>query len=251
MYVYQILHRRAGCILLLMLLPVLVEGCSLPFLSKSAASPTHASCRSAALQAVNGTIQSLSGTTLLVTDTHGKTVRVTYTNATRFTREKLVTRAALQEGLPVSVIVSQNADQTYTATSITLQEKIVLGNSGPGSSQGPVLNAAPGCSGSSQTFRSTNGAPVQVNGAAHAIGGTIGQLNGNVLTVTDLSGANYTVTLTSATQVVQTDQVSASALQAGVQVAIAATSNTQGVLMAQLVMILLPQSGNPAHSIYS
>lgn len=250
MYVYQILHRRAGCILLLCLLLTLIEGCSLPFISRSAASPTHANCRPAALQTVNGTIHTLSGATLLITDTHGKTVRVTYTSATRFTRDKLVTRAALQEGTPVLVAVSQNADQTYTATRIAIGN-VVQNNLGSGSKPRPGLNATPGCSSSLQIVGAPSGGPAQGNGSAHTIEGTIGQLNGNVLTVTDLSGANYTVTLTSATQVVQTDQVSASALQAGVQVAIAATSNTQGVLMAQFVMILLPQSGNPAHSIYS
>ncbi len=249
MYVYRLLHRVAGCILLLLLLPTLIEGCSLPFISRSAASPTHTNCKPTALRAVNGTIQSLSGATLLVTDTHGKTVRVTYTSATRFTREKLATRAALQEGTPVSVAVSQNADQTYTATRIAI-EQAIQSRPGPGSNQGSGLNVTPGCSGSLQTIGSASGRPVQ-NRSAHTIGGTIGQLNGNVLTVIDPSGANYTMTLTSATQIVQTDQVSASALQAGVQVAIAATSNTQGVLMAQFVMMLLPQSGNPAHSIYS
>lgn len=250
MYVSQILRRGVGCILLLMLLPMLVEACSLPFTSRSTTSSTHANCRPTGLRTVNGTIQSLSGATLLVTDTHGKSIRVNYTNATRFTREKLVTRAALQEGAPVSVVVSQNADQTYTATRIAI-EKVVRNNPGSGSKPGPGLNATPGCSSSLQAVGSASGGPVQGNGSAHAIEGTIGQLNRNVLTVIDPSGANYTVTLTSATQVLQTDQVSASALQAGVQVAIAATSNTQGVLMAQLVMILLPRPGNPAHSIYS
>jgi hypothetical protein len=62
--------------------------------------------------------------------------------------------------------------------------------------------------------------------------------------VTALNGGDYTVTLAHATQIVQTSVVSASVLKAGMALSLLGSSNAQGVLMAQSVMILLTLPGN-------
>ena len=244
MRAYQLLSRVLGSSILLVLLAALVGGCSLPFLPSSTTSSATACPSPVPFQTVRGTIQSINGTTLLITAANGNTVKATYTSTTRFTRQASVTTSALQNGTYVFVTVTQNASNTYpTATRISLL------NAAPGSRPGGAFGGGSGRrSGSACGGRGLRGGFggqdfAGGNGNTRGIAGTVSQFRGSSLTVTDMNQANFTVTLNSSTQIVKTSQVSASSLQVGTQVNLVGLRNAQGVITARSVMILLPGSG--------
>jgi len=233
------LSRILGSMALLLLLAVLIAGCGPNFISTSAVSATAtttncAQSRVRTTRATIGTLKQVSGTTLLITDTSGKTIQATYTSTTRFLRETVVTTTALQEGAFVAVTVMQNPDNTYTAKTISLISRT---GQRPFQGQGQGRRRNPACP------RPTQSAGDGV-GNGRGITGTVGQLSATMLTVTTFNGEDYTVMLTHATQIVQTSQVSASVLQAGMPVSLFGSTNAQGVLMAQSIMILLSLPAN-------
>jgi uncharacterized protein DUF5666 len=231
--------RILGSMALPLLLAVFIAGCGPNFTSTSGTSATATACASPRAQSFRGTIGTLkqvSGTTLFVTDRSGKTIQVTYTSTTRFLRETVVTTTALKEGAFVSITITQNPDNTYTAKTISLINRTGSGPFQGQRGQGQRRNTA--CP------RPTQFAGNGTTGNARGITGTVSQLNGNMLTVTALNGGDYTVTLANATQIVQTSVVSASVLKAGMALSLLGSSNAQGVLMAQSVMILLTLPGN-------
>jgi hypothetical protein len=232
--------RILGSMALPLLLAVFMAGCGPNFTSTSATSATATvtacpSPRAQSFRATIGALKQVSGTTLFVTDRSGKTIQVTYTSTTRFLRETVVTTTALKEGTFVSVTITQNPDNTYTAKTISLINRTGSGPFQGQRGQGQRRNTA--CPRPTQF--AGNG-----TGNARGITGTISQLNGNTLTVTAQNGGDYTVTLAYATQIVQTSVVSASVLKAGMVVSLFGSPNAQGVLMAQSVMILLSLPGN-------
>ena len=244
MRAYQLLRRVLGSPILLVLLAVLVGGCSLPFLPSSTTSSATGCPSPVPLPAVRGTIQSINGTTLLITATNGNTVKAIYTSTTRFTRQASATTAALQDGTFVFVTVTQDASNTYpTATTTSLL------NAAPGSRPGRAFGGGFGrgsgspCGG--RGLRGGFGGQDFAGGNANTrgIAGTISQFRGSSLTITDANQANFTVTLNSSTQIVKTSRVSASSLQVGTQVNLIGLRNAQGVITARSVMILLPGSG--------
>jgi len=161
---------------------------------------------------------------------------VTFTSTTRFLRETVITTTALKEGAFVSITITQNPDNTYTAKTISLINRTSSGPFQGQRGQGQRRNTA--CP------RPTQFAGTGTTGNARGITGIVSQLNGNTLTVTALNGGDYTVTLAHATQIVQTSVVSASVLKAGMALSLLGSSNAQEVLMAQSVMILLTLPGN-------
>ncbi len=232
--------RILGSMALPLLLAVFIAGCGPNFTSTSgtSATATATACarpRAQSFRGTIGTLQQVSGTTLFVTDRSGKTIQVTYTSTTRFLRETVVTTTALKEGAFVSVTITQNSDNTYTAKTISLINRTGSGPFQGQRGQGQRRNTA--CPRPTQS--AGNG-----TGNARGITGTISQLNGNTLTVTAQNGGDFTVTLAHATQIVQTSVVSASVLKAGMALSLLGSSNAQGVLMAQSVMILLTLPGN-------
>ena len=193
-----------------------------------------------------GTIESVSNNTLQVTNMQGKNVQVTLTSATVLTRQATLTATDLKTGLPVTVIVKQNTDGTYSALSVSAR-----------TSQGSVGNFRNGngtklCSGQRRgtgtgnfggSGSGTPGAFGNGNGTGtgtsrQTINGTISQINGSALTVTDASGNDFTVTLTSTTRMTEQQTVTASDLQVGQAVTITGTANSQGVINASLVALL-------------
>jgi hypothetical protein len=250
MRTYRLLSRVLGSSILLALLTVLIAGCSIPFLpttSTTAATSATACPTVVPSQAVRGTIQSINGTTLVLTDANGNSVTATYMSNTRFTRQARVTTSALVSGTFVFVAVTQNSDNSYTATTITLSNG---GNRGSrftgGFGGGSGRRGNPACR---QGQRGNNGGQDPTGGAAantRGIMGTVSQLNGKTLTVTDVNQADYTVTLNSTTQIIQTSQASATSLQVGMSINVVGMRNAQGVITARSVTILLPGNGKGA-----
>jgi len=243
MRAYQLLSR-VGSFLVLALLAVLVGGCSIPFVPGLTTTTSATACPTPVpFQAVRGTIQSINGTKLVLTDINGSSVKATYTSTTRFTRQTKVTTSALQMGAFVFVAVAQNADNSYTATMISLSNG---GNRGLRfGGTGRRGNAA--CR---QGQRGNNGGQDLTGGTGNTRGitGTVSQFKGNTLTITDVNQSDYTVTLNSTTQIIQTSQASATALQVGMRVNLVGLRNVQGEITARSVTILLPGSGNGGRS---
>ena len=246
---YQLLSRMLGSSILLVLLAVLVAGCNIPYISSSTSSTTSATaCPSPVpFQTASGTIQSINGTTLLIAAANGSTVTATYTSTTRFTRQARVALAALQNGAFVFVAVTQNADNSYTATRISLSNAAANAGTRPGGGfggSGRRGGNGSACGGRRGTFGGNGGQDLAGgNGSTRGISGTVSQLKGNTLTVTDTNQADYTITLNSTTQIIQTSQAAATSLQVGLKVNLVGSRNAQGVLTARSVTILPSGSG--------
>jgi len=147
-----------------------------------------------------------------------------------------MTVSSLKEGMPVTVVITQNADNTYSATRIMLVNR--------SNSQVPTRQRAnANCFNRSQ-FNNPGGTQSGATSSARTVIGTVGQLNGNTLTVADAQGSDYTVTVTSATQILQTTSATAADLKKGTIVTISGPPNGQGVINARTVTILskLPTS---------
>jgi Domain of unknown function (DUF5666) len=243
MRAYHLLHWERASLLLLVLLAVLVGGCSLPFTSNSSTSTSVTACSSPlAFQTTSGTIQSISGTTLLIASSNGSTVKAAYTSTTRFVRQALVTTAALREGSFVVVAVTQNASNTYTATTISLSTAANAGSRPRGSFGGSGQGSGSGSACSRQGMRlgAGNRTPRSGNGTPRGVIGTVSQFSGNRLTVADANQTDHAITVNPATQILQTSQVAATSLQVGMRVNLVGLPNSQRVLTAQSVTILPP-----------
>ncbi len=207
--------------------------------TSTTATPTSTT---ACLSVTTGTIQSVSNNTLQVTNLQGKNVQVTVTGATTFTRQATLTAADLKTGLPVTVVVKQNPDNTYSALTVGVRTSLTR-QGGTGNSSGAKL-----CSGQRRgTGTGGFGGPGFGSGTPGAfaggtsrqtINGTVSQINGNSLIVTDTSGSDFTVTLTATTRMTEQQSATASDLQIGQAVAITGTANSQGVINASSVSLL-------------
>jgi uncharacterized lipoprotein YehR (DUF1307 family) len=244
MYTHQIPSRMltgavfALALAVLLFLTVLIVGCGTSS-SATASSPTSAATPTSCISTASGTLQSFNATTLFITNLQGKQVQATYTTKTLFVRQATETKAALQEGGRVTVRVTQNADNSYSALQIMVTNGNIAGNTPFGRSRSQAGGVRP-CS----TNRRLNGTPGagigQGAGAGQSrqtINGTLGQLNGNTLVVTDASGADYTIGLTPTTRIIGENVVSAANLRNGESVTVVGSPNSQGVISASSVLI--------------
>lgn len=229
----------------LSLCALLLSGCGSSSDQNTAAgaTPTATNCTSAArFRPVNGTLLSVNGDTLSVTNKQGKNVTVHLEKTTRFTQEKAVAASDVKEGAFVSAVVKQNSDNsTYTATQIVLTD----GNTGafrnnrqrgnnPNANCAPARQRTPTGNGNG---KGNGGVRTNANGT-HVLSGTVGQLNNNILTVTDTKGDDYTINLTSTTNIMQIGSATTSDLKAGETVTVTGSAEKDGSVDAQNVAIL-------------
>jgi hypothetical protein len=73
-------------------------------------------------------------------------------------------------------------------------------------------------------------------------------MNGNTLIITDTTGASYTVTLTSQTQIIETQSATAAALKVGEPLTAVGKPDSQNVVAASTIAVLLslPTRGTSA-----
>ena len=187
----------------------------------------------------SGTINSVSNTTLLFTDRQGTEVQATYDSSTVFIQQAAGTTADLKEGTPVTTTVQQGSNNTYTALTISLRNGAALTVGRLGSLRGCVGQRRNGIGG-------TGGAGLGnlpgVFGTATAAGrqsvsGTIAQMNGSTLVVTDASGNDFSIQVTKTTRIGKTETATASDLKSGLTVTVAGTKDSQGVLHATYIVI--------------
>jgi hypothetical protein len=235
--------RRVFTILPVLLFAGLLAACgSASATTGSTTTTATGTTTTACLSVTTGTIQSVSNNTLQVTNMQGKNVQVTLSSSTVLIRQATLTAADLKTGQSVTVIVKQNTDGTYSALSVSAR-----------SSQGSLGGVRNGtgtrlCSGSRRgTGGGGFGGPGFGSGTPSASGngtsrqtinGTISQVNGSAITVTDSSGNDFTVTLTSTTRMTTQQTVPASGLQVGQAVTITGMANSHGVINASSVSLL-------------
>jgi len=217
---------------------------------------------------ITGTLKNIDGNTLVVVDTKGQSTNATYDTNTRFTREVKADTSAIKQGEQIFVFVKQNQDNTSIAT------RIVLGNQtdsqGSGGDQGNTppsngtppsgMGTPPAASGTPQSGvvappggncsqpgqgqgQNQQGQPPTTQGTANQgrpIRGTVTQLDGTTLTISDTNSKSYTVTVDSSANIIQMQSASTSDLQAGAYVSIASKpANQSSTITAQGVTILL------------
>nr|BBH94061.1 hypothetical protein KTA_22600 [Thermogemmatispora argillosa] len=197
-------------------------------------------------QSVSGTVQSVSTGSFTVLNRQGQSKQVVYTSKTRFIKQVQEKVSDLKDGEQVTVFVSQNSDGSYSAVSIEAGGGQLgfagngTGQSGQGTRQGLAGNRGnfnTACfrrQGQGQNGLGANGTSGQ---NSRAVRGSVTQIVGNQLTVTDSSGSNFVLTLTSSTRIIQTEAASASDLKSGVTVLVIGTNDSQGQLTASSVTI--------------
>lgn len=223
----------------------------------SSASATATACAQARTKATtlgratSGTLQSINGTTLVIATQQGSNITVTYSSATRFARQSVISATSLKEGTFVTVAGS-NANNTFTATRITVT------TSTTSNGRFPRFSGTPGTgrfSGSNPCFsRGQFGTPGTSTGQPgsnsnfRGLIGTVSQVSSSSLTLTDTTGAAYSVTITPQTQITQTSSFTAAALKTGMALTVTGTKGSNGVINARAITILLklPAGTSPA-----
>lgn len=196
-----------------------------------------------------GTIKSISGQTLVVADTQGKSVTVTYTSSTTFTQEVKLAVSDLKEGLSVRVAVTSSGS-TYTAVSVQASTGTSTGTNRGGFGGFGGFSGTPGARRSGTPGANTNpcfanrgrsGSATPGTGNANFRGlvGTVSQVNGDILVITDSAGASYTVTLTTQTQIVETKSATAAVLKVGEPITAVGKPGSQNAVAATTIAILL------------
>lgn len=185
------------------------------------------------IQDATGTLRSISGQKLTITNPQGLSISATYSSTTQFTQRKSVTTAALKPGVHALVQAIPNANgTTYTAERITLvqegpQKHIDClpdnnPNRLPSTSTSSRQSLNRGCFGdfgprqrpsSAIGQASSSIASSKVTDKSTCIVGTIQQFTGTTLTVKDILGKSHTITLTKTTVLIQETSATSAALK--------------------------------------
>jgi hypothetical protein len=188
-----------------------------------------------------GTIQNISSNSLVVTNLQGKQSHVTFTSATKFIRTSTIAPSSLQTGSLASVTVMENANNTYSALTMSVRNSQAQ--------QGGFTRGTTQCRG--QFTRGNRTATPGTFGAGQnrqVVSGTISQISGNAVTLSNASGDNFIVNVTPTTRITTQLNVSAGDLKSGEPIMITGVANGQGVINASSISILqsLPSGRPPA-----
>lgn len=217
---------------------------SVPGTSATATACAQTTRPAAAFRTAIGTVTSLSGQSLVLKTMQGANVTVTYTASTTFTQEIKLASSDLKEGSTVRVAVT-NTGNTYTAVSV-----LVSTGGGNGTGNGSFggfggFRGTPGTRGNGNPCftnrgRGAPGAGAGGNNNFRGLVGTIAQVNGKILTITDNTGASYTVTLDAQTQIIETRSATAAALKVGEPLTVVGRPGSgQGTVTANSIALLL------------
>lgn len=238
--------RKFVAIPFFVLLAGLLAACGSASATSSASSTSTTPTTTTACPAVTtGTIESVNGTTLQISSLQGQSVQATLTSKTTISQQQTLKPTDIQTGSPVSVMVKQNADNTYSALTVTIRNPQVAGGGfggfggfrrGGGTTgacsarRGPRGNGTPGAFGG-------NGGP-GAGQARQTISGTVSQIKATSLTLTDANSNDYTVALTSTTRISTQQVITASSLHNGEAVAITGSASGTGSITATNVSVL-------------
>ncbi|HEX6484061.1 MAG TPA: DUF5666 domain-containing protein [Ktedonobacteraceae bacterium] len=213
--------------------------------AKTSAAATSTACAQPrfSFKTATGTLKSISGSTFVVSTRQGSSVTIAYSSSTRFVRQDNVPAASLKEGTSVAVAVTSTGS-TYTATRITVTTGSTTGS---GTGRFPGSSGTPGAGrGNNPCFNrgqfATPGTGQQGRGGTsnfRGLIGTVSQVTGNTMIITDTSGSTFSVTITPQTQVMESTSVTSAALKTGEALTISGSPGSNGVIDARSVTILL------------
>ena len=225
---------------LFVLLTTLLAACGSASAATSNTTSNTSTTVKACLTVTTGTIQSISNNSLSVTNFQGNKVQATFTSQTTIMRQATLTSTELKTGMFVSVTVIQNSNGTYSARAISVRNSLT--------NQGGINRGSGLCNGQRRRETGTFGGPGFGSGTPGAgsaqsrqiINGTVSQISGSSssLTVTDTSGNDFTVALTTTTRISTQQTVTGSDLRVGEAVMITGSANSQGVINASSVSVL-------------
>ncbi len=222
-----------------LLLTTLLAACgSASATASGSASTSTPTTSNACPKVTTGTIQSISSSGLSITNFQGKTVQGVFTNKTTIVRPDTLTSKNLKSGMLVSVTVIQNADGTYTARAVNVRNSLT--------NQGGAIRGSGLCNGQRRQGNGTFGGPGFGSGTPGAggasnrqvINGTVSQINGSALVVTDTSGNDFTFSLTSTTRITTQQAIASSDLHAGEAVIITGNANSNGIINVNSLSVL-------------
>ncbi|HEY7127590.1 MAG TPA: DUF5666 domain-containing protein [Ktedonobacterales bacterium] len=255
--------------LLLGLASLVLAGCGSASAASAKASPT-ATCPATPTQQFSqavGTVTAVSSTQLTVQTLQGTAVTLQLASQTRYTRQQTLAFSDVQDGKTIQIIAKQNADGSYTAQTVVLQDRAAGtggSNGGNGGSGGTGGNGGNGGNGGGNGGRGNGGnGGGGVNRACflrgtvtpgaggfgggqgtlpngqHLVTGTVSTVSGQSITVTTRAGQDLTVNVDSSTTYSTTAQAQASDLQKGQAVQAQGRKNADSTITAVAVNILL------------
>ena len=221
-----------------LLLTTLLAACGSASATASGTTANTPTTTNACPTVTTGTIQNISSNGLSITNFQGNNVQAIFTSKTSIIRQATLTSNGLKAGMLVSVTVIKNADGTYSAQAVNVRASLT--NQG-GANRGSGL-----CNGQRRRGTGTFGGPGFGSGTPGAggalsrqiISGTVSQISGSSLTVTDTSSNDFTISLTTTTRISMQQTVASSDLQVGEAVMITGSANSQGIINASSVSIL-------------
>ncbi len=235
------LRRRAGTYIpafLFAIVATLLVACGSSTTTGNTTPPSNTPTKTVCPSITAVTIKSVSTTQLQGTTQTGTSVQANFTSATRFTEPATLKPTDIQTGSTVTVTVKQNTDSTYTALTIN-------SGSGLGSGRGgfPRGGGANGCGGQRRGnggFGGGSGTPGAGNNGTQSrqvVSGTVNQISNTSMTLTDASGNDYTIGITSTTRINSQKTITANDLKAGQIVTIVGTAAGSGTITATSVTV--------------
>ena len=225
--------------LALLLLTMLLAACGSASATASGAATTSTPTTSNACPKVTtGTIQSISSSGLSITNSQGNTIQGVFTNKTTLVRPATLTSNDLKSGMLVSATVIQNTDGTYSARAVNVRNSLT--------NQGGAIRGSGLCNGQRRQGNGTFGGPGFGSGTPGAggalnrqiINGTVSQINGSSLVVTDTSGNDFTMSLTSTTRITTQQTIASSDLHVGEADIITGNANSNGIINVNSLSVL-------------
>ena len=179
-------------------------------------------------QGTTGTITSINGNTLSITNLQGNQVTVNVGDNTAIDKTVAGSLADLQPGVFLTVAGAPDTNGNITATSIMIRTQ---GFSTPP----PGATFAPG----TRTTRPGNGtgSGFPNGGAGRGTLGTLKSVNGNTLTLTTMQGSDVTVDVNDSTSIQKTIAGTISDLQQGESVTVMGTQDASGNITANVISI--------------
>ncbi len=229
--------------LFLALVGLVLAGCGSANASGAQASATATCPPNLAQQfaQATGTVTAVSSTQITLQNLQGTMVTLQLTSQTRYARQQAITLSDVQDGKTIQIIARQNADGSYTAQTVLIQERQPgNGNGGNGGNGGNRGNAAcrprgtvtPGAGG-------FGGGQGNLPNGERLVAGTVSTVSGQSITVTTRAGQDLTINVDSTTTYSTIAQAQASDLQQGQAVQAQGRKNADGSITAVAITILL------------
>lgn len=202
-----------------------------------------------------GTVTAVSGTQVTIQNLQGTMITLQLTSQTRYIRQQAASLSDVQDGKTIQIIAKQNADGSYTAQTVVIQNR-AAGNGGGGNGGGGNGGGGNGGGGTGNGGNRGNaacrprgtvtpgaggfgGGQGNLPNGERLVAGTVSTVSGQSITVTTRAGQDLTINVDSTTTYSTIAQAQASDLQKGQAVQAQGRKNADGSISAVAITILL------------